>query len=218
MISILNYYYRSTQAVPPIEFVVMLRSMFPQFAQTTQQGAYMQQDAEEFYTILIQTLQSGLQTSSSSSSLSTSSSPLNNLITFEVEDTLTCTESSDEPAIVRTEIVSKLVCNIQGGAGQNTSTSNQSNISVNHLSEGLNLSLNGTIEKYSEVLQRNAIWKKQQKISKLPKYLCIQFMRFYWKLTPESMDHTGVKCKIMRPVTYNEVIFINYNNLLLISK
>lgn len=26
-------------------------------------------------------------------------------------------------------------------------------------------------------------------------------MRFFWKATPDSMDHQGVKCKIMRPVS-----------------
>ena len=29
-------------------------------------------------------------------------------------------------------------------------------------------------------------------------YICVHFMRFFWKLTPESKDHTGVNCKIMR--------------------
>lgn len=192
----LHYSCRSTQPLPPIEFVVLLRSMFPQFAQTSQRGGYMQQDAEEFYTILIQTLSNGLQSPSSEAQ-----SGLSNMITFEVEDTLTCTECSNEPSSTRRERVNKLVCNIEGGSGGSSSTST----GVNHLHEGLNLSLNGMIEKHSEVLGRNALWRKQQKISQLPRYLCIQFMRFFWKATPESMDHSGVKCKILRPVTYPEV-------------
>jgi hypothetical protein len=121
------------------------------------------------------------------------------LISFEVEDTLTCAETADEPPTTRRERVNKLVCNIQGG-GTNSSGG------VNHLHEGLALSLEGTVEKRSEILGRDALWKKQQKISQLPRYLCVQFMRFFWKPTPESMDHAGVKCKIMRPVTYPEVL------------
>lgn len=172
--------------------------MFPQFGQTSQRGGFMQQDAEEFYTILIQTLSNGLQPPNSSQS------GMSNLITFEVEDTLTCTECSDEPPTTRRERVNKLVCNIEGvTGGSSTSTG------VNHLHEGLNLSLNGTIEKNSEVLGRNALWRKQQKIAQLPRYLCIQFMRFFWKATPESMDHSGVKCKILRPVTYPEVLSLS---------
>jgi ubiquitin carboxyl-terminal hydrolase 14 len=27
-------------------------------------------------------------------------------------------------------------------------------------------------------------------------------MRFYWKATPDSRDHTGVKCKMLRPVAF----------------
>jgi ubiquitin carboxyl-terminal hydrolase 14 len=183
---------RSTQPLPPIEFVVLLRSMFPQFAQTSSRGGYMQQDAEEFYTTLIQTLTNGMQSSAAVAGDS-------NLITFEMEDTMTCAESTDEPPTTRREKVNKLICNIQGG------TAGSSTGGVNHLHEGLALSLEGTLEKHSEVLGRDALWRKQQKISKLPRYLCVQFMRFFWKPTPESMDHAGVKCKIMRPVTYPEV-------------
>lgn len=48
------------------------------------------------------------------------------------------------------------------------------------------------------MLGHNAVWKKTLRINRLPKYLCVQFMRFYWKATPESRDHTGVKCKMLR--------------------
>ena len=41
--------------------------------------------------------------------------------------------------------------------------------------------MDGQIEKNSAILDRNALWKKSQRIDLLPKYLCIQWMRFYWK-------------------------------------
>jgi len=31
-------------------------------------------------------------------------------------------------------------------------------------------------------------------------------MRFFWKATPESRDHQGIKCKIMRAVTFPETM------------
>ena len=31
-------------------------------------------------------------------------------------------------------------------------------------------------------------------------------MRFFWKATPDSADHTGVKCKIMRPVSFTDTL------------
>jgi hypothetical protein len=58
--------------------------------------------------------------------------------------------------------------------------------------------LAGSLEKQSAILGRNAVWARHSKISRLPKYLCIQLMRFYWKPTPESREHAGVKCKMMR--------------------
>ena len=63
----------------------------------------------------------------------------------------------------------------------------------------------GSVEKYSEVLGRNAIWKKHSRISRLPVYLCVQFMRFFWKATPDSRDHAGVKCKVGRAVSFPDV-------------
>jgi ubiquitin carboxyl-terminal hydrolase 14 len=100
---------------------------------------------------------------------------------------------------VKREAVNKLVCNIRGGAG---ATQN-----VDHLFEGLKLGLEGTVEKFSAVLGRNAVWNRKQRVTSLPRYLCVQFMRFFWKATPESRDHTGVKCKVMRSVTYPEVSY-----------
>lgn len=74
--------------------------------------------------------------------------------------------------------------------------------------EGIELSLNGKVEKRSEVLGRDAIWTRRQRISKLPPVLAVQFGRFYWKETPDSQDHAGVKCKVMKPVAFNGTLDI----------
>ena len=34
------------------------------------------------------------------------------------------------------------------------------------------------------------------------KYLTVQLNRFYWKLTPNSRDHAGVNCKMLKPVAF----------------
>lgn len=60
------------------------------------------------------------------------------------------------------EHVLKLSCHIDNN-----------NNPINTLEEGLQISLSGEIEKNSEVLQRNAIYKKTSKVNKLPSYLCI---------------------------------------------
>eukprot|EP00607_Mallomonas_marina_P006421 CAMPEP_0182428190 /NCGR_PEP_ID=MMETSP1167-20130531/21376_1 /TAXON_ID=2988 /ORGANISM="Mallomonas Sp, Strain CCMP3275" /LENGTH=535 /DNA_ID=CAMNT_0024610931 /DNA_START=66 /DNA_END=1670 /DNA_ORIENTATION=+ len=182
---------RAGKSYTPMQFVQVLRSNYPQFAQQGPQGGFMQQDAEELYNIVTQSL---------AGALTDTETKFDTILGLEMEETLTCTESSLEPEVKRKDQVNKLVCNIQGGPG--------SNVVVNHLVEGLKLGLEGTIEKRSAVLDRDALWNKKQCIAKLPKFLCIQYMRFFWKPTPESRDHTGVKCKILRPVVFTETLDI----------
>lgn len=67
---------------------------------------------------------------------------------------------------------------------------------TNHLRDGLMAGLSEKIEKKSEVLGRDAIYTKTSRISRLPKYLPVHFMRFDWRKT------TNKKAKIMRKVTF----------------
>ncbi len=50
----------------------------------------------------------------------------------------------------------KLVCNIQGGGGSVTQ--------ISDMQDGIKLGFLGEIEKRSDILDRNAVWKKQQSI------------------------------------------------------
>ena len=81
---------------------------------------------------------------------------------------------------------------------------------INSLQEGLDISLCGEMEKFSEALQRNAVYKKTSKINKLPSYLCIQFVRFYWKKESNVGGTKAGKAKILRSVMYPKV-FDLYN-------
>lgn len=217
---------RTLNPVKPMGFVMATKTAFPQFAQTAANGAPMQQDAEEFYSGLLTHISNetsgsdvikaaGLNANSENDSSSNSSSN-NNLIDalfgIEMEETYTCDELegvkdsaegmevdgiTNEAAVVRQDLHRKLVCNIQGGSDASSQTN------VTHIMEGIELSLNGKVEKRSEVLGRDAIWTRKQRISKLPPVLGVQFGRFFWKETPDSQDHAGVKCKVMKPVAFN---------------
>ena len=81
---------------------------------------------------------------------------------------------------------------------------------INSLQEGLDISPCGEMEKFSEALQRNAVYKKTSKINKLPSYLCIQFVRFYWKKESNVGGTKAGKAKILRSVMYPKV-FDLYN-------
>mmetsp|Transcript_19421 Transcript_19421/g.28118 ORF Transcript_19421/g.28118 Transcript_19421/m.28118 type:complete len:576 (+) Transcript_19421:64-1791(+) len=224
---------RTTNAVPPSNFVMATKIAFPQFAQTGPRGQPMQQDAEEFYSNLLTVaggemrgncLTAGLTGGQSAASAPTpeeldgAENLADALFGMKMEETLTCDEfssaetaaaaSSDamdidnntalvEPPVTSYDLHRKLVCNIQGGSDASAQ------VNVNHLSEGIALSLSGKITKHSEILNRDAVWTRTQRIARLPPVIVVQFGRFYWKATPDSQDHAGVKCKVMKPVAFN---------------
>ena len=88
----------------PFQFLNQLRMNYPQFAQRGSNGSFSQQDAEEFYNVICQSI---------TVSLGSVGGDTGNLIGIELEETLTCNESDQEPLIQRTEKVNKLICNIQ---------------------------------------------------------------------------------------------------------
>lgn len=219
----------TTKPVPPAHFVVATKTAFPQFAQTNAQGQPMQQDAEEFYSGMLtsiaavmpgkEAIQRGFKSQTiTDDDLKGADNIVDAAFGLKMEETLTCDEFTDkedsnamdvdgeqslvEPPVKTFDLHRKLVCNIQGGSDGN------SNVNVNHIQEGIALSLNGKIEKHSEILGRNAIWSRKQRIARLPPIIVVQFGRFYWKATPESQDHAGVKCKVMKPVAFNEELDI----------
>ena len=96
--------------------------------------------------------------------------PVGDLFGIELESTVKNIESDADAEQTVHESVMKLPCHIDNN-----------NNPINSLQEGLDISLTGELEKFSEALQRNAVFKKTSKVSKLPSYLTIQFVRFYWK-------------------------------------
>ena len=219
---------RTSKPVAPSGFVRATKMAFPQFAQTGPNGAPMQQDAEEFLSGLLTMAAAEMKTNSqikaalpfsTEEELSGANNVVDALFGLKMEETLTCDEfasaSGDdtmqvdgaesstagavEPPVKSYDLLRKLVCNIQGGSDGASQTN------VTHIAEGIALSLNGSVEKRSDVLGRDALWTRKQRIARLPPFLAVQFGRFYWKATPDSQDHAGVKCKVMKPVAFNGI-------------
>ncbi|KAL7519552.1 hypothetical protein ACHAWX_004310 [Stephanocyclus meneghinianus] len=197
----------SPQAISPNNLVMATKMSFPQMAQTGPGGRPMQQDAEEFYSGILNVAAQELQNPEAlraafgkDEEWMGAKNVVDALFGLKMEEVLTCDElpaSTDQEAPVIThDLHRKLVCNIQGA--------NEANIT--HLAEGIALSLSGKVEKYSEALGRNAVYTRSQKISRLPPVIVVQFGRFYWKATPDSQDHAGVKCKVMKPVGFSSVL------------
>ena len=240
----------SPEAVAPHGFLQSLRTAYPQFSEQAQNGAFKQQDSEEFAGAMLSALASELAVPARDVKVlnprgmaGSAANVIDTLFGIEYEEVLVCKEKPEAAAaaaaaaasipaaaaaaastpavaadgaaassvsssssssgaapaeagagsssgstseyerVVKIDQARKLQCNIEGGAGKATQ--------INHLHEGIMFGLSGEIEKRSELLGRNAIWTRTARLNSLPKYLCVQMMRFYWKATPESRDHTG---------------------------
>jgi len=170
----------SNQSIPPYVFLQVLRACFPQFAQRGDNGTFMQQDAEECWSQIVTCMQHKLQYSPSTNP--TPVSPIALLFEGQITSKTTNTESLDEPPETKVDTLRKLTCHI---------TNN-----TNFLLDGLKQGLEEQIEKKSAQLGRAALYQKSSKISRLPFYLTVQFVRFFWK------QDKKVKAKIVRPVEF----------------
>lgn len=225
LLSTFNGLDRSSTAISPQNLVMATKMAFPQMAQTGPGGQPMQQDAEEFYSSIMGAAATELRgdeviraafhgENCGEEDLNGAVNVIDAVFGLKMEETLTCDELTTattdgdkdametdanalvEPPVITYDLHRKLVCNIQGGSDAT------SQVNVTHLAEGIQLSMTGKLEKYSDALGRNAQWTRSQKIARLPPYLTVQFGRFYWKATPDSQDHAGVKCKVMKPVGF----------------
>ncbi|MCO5608207.1 hypothetical protein L7F22_062413 [Adiantum nelumboides] len=167
----------SHRAVAPVLFWTVLRGKYPQFAQQTNTGMYMQQDAEECWTQLLYTLSQRLGVTDDDR---TPAPSLKELFSIELASRISCSESVEEAT--EKERVYSLKCHISQD--------------VNHLLDGLKLAMKSELEKVSPALQRSCVYIKQTQISDLPLYTTVQFVRFFWK------RESNQKAKILRRVEY----------------
>ncbi|XP_025285148.1 ubiquitin carboxyl-terminal hydrolase 14 isoform X2 [Canis lupus dingo] len=185
---------KTSSSIPPIILLQFLHMAFPQFAEKGEQGQYLQQDANECWIQMMRVLQQKLEaieddsvkeTDSSSASAVTPSkkkSLIDQFFGVEFETTMKCTESEEEEVTKGKENQLQLSCFI--------------NQEVKYLFTGLKLRLQEEITKQSPTLQRNALYIKSSKISRLPAYLTIQMVRFFYK------EKESVNAKVLKDVKF----------------
>lgn len=166
---------KSVKSVAPMQFWMVLRKKYPQFGQM-HNNYFMQQDAEECWTQLLYTLSQSLRSPGSSEN----PDAVKAIFGVDLVSRVHCQESGEESS--ETESVYSLKCHISH--------------EVNHLHEGLKHGLKSELEKNSPSLGRSAIYLKESRINGLPRYLTIQFVRFFWK------RESNQKAKILRKVDY----------------
>lgn len=172
----------------PFTFLNALRMAFPQFAERSKKGpGFAQQDAEEAWSQIVSQLRQKLKwPSPTDGEIASATSFVDKYMSGEFSTTLECDdpaarEGGEQPTSAK-EAFLKLNCHIDGQTA--------------HLRDGLLGGLTEKIEKRSEVLGRDVTYTKRSKISRLPKYLTVHFVRFFWKRDVQK------KAKIMRKVTF----------------
>jgi ubiquitin carboxyl-terminal hydrolase 14 len=157
------------EKVTPLNFLTSVRNAFPQFQETSREGFYKQQDAEEAYSQILNIILQKFP-------------DLSKYFKIEIKSETKCLEDSNTDTKYDFEESFKLSCHI--------------NSKVNFLIDGLKNGLTETIEKHNDNLNRNVNYEISRKIVRLPKYLTVHFVRFFWK------RETGKKAKIMRKVQF----------------
>jgi ubiquitin carboxyl-terminal hydrolase 14 len=172
------------QGIPPIMFLTALRQQFPQFAERSKTGhGYAQQDAEEVWSQLIHVLQGSLKISEEQDGFK---NWVDKYMGGKYEITTKSAEAPEEEPVVNIEDFHDLKCNITD--------------KTNHLREGLETALTEQIEKNSPTQGKDIVYDRVSKISRLPKYLPIHLIRFFWRKDSKK------KAKILRKVTFQHEI------------
>jgi ubiquitin carboxyl-terminal hydrolase 14 len=175
------------EGIPPLMFLNALRTVFPQFAQRDRNGhGYAQQDAEEAWSQIVNQLRNKLTITDGNEDSASRVSFVDRYMAGRFDSVTECDdptakEAGEEPT-KSSDVFFKLDCHI----GKET----------NHLQDGILAGLEEQIEKQSPTLDRNALYTKRSRISRLPMYLTVHFVRFFWK------RETQKKAKIMRKVTF----------------
>lgn len=160
----------------PSTFLTAFKSQFPQFAEIDNHGHPKQQDAEEAWSTLINLLRGSLKSTDGQSST------IDEYLSGTFETQLKSVETpEDEPKVDVVPFI-KLDCHIS--------------INTNYLKDGILDGLTETVEKHNETLGRDSEYQLTKRISRLPKYLTVHYVRFFWR------RDTQKNSKILRKVIF----------------
>lgn len=176
---------KSGTAIPPIIFLQVLHLAYPQFAEKGEQGVYQQQDANECWTEIVRCLQQklpGLSDKSQQEGATSTQGFIDQYLAGEYDVTMKCEEAPEEQETKSTEKFYQLSCFIEK--------------EVKYMHTGLRGRLEEAITKHSPTLGRDALYKKSSKLKRLPGYLAIQFVRFYFK------EKEAINAKILKDVKF----------------
>jgi len=186
---------RTSNAVPPIIFLQILHDAFPRFSEKNEHGVFQQQDANECWTELVRCLQQQKleiplgegdinleQAEDEAKAVAMSKGLVDSFFGGMLETKLQNKETEEEPVTEGKEEFLQLSCFISQ--------------EVKYMHTGLRSKLEETITKHSPSLNRDADYVKTSRISRLPSYLAVQFVRFFYK------EKGGVNAKILKDIKF----------------
>lgn len=177
---------QGASAVEPVLLLRTIHSAIPRFGRRGEGNVFQQQDANECWTELTRILQQNLKPLNENSKYG-------NFIdqyfggTFQAE--MKCDEAPEEDPAKSEEDFLQLSCFISQD--------------VRYIQAGLALRMKETITKFSPSLNRDASYTKTSKISRLPAYLTVQFVRFHYK------GNVQTNAKLLRDVKFSMVLDVH---------
>ncbi|KAK0409933.1 hypothetical protein QR680_004845 [Steinernema hermaphroditum] len=168
-------------SVIPFIALQALHTTFPQFNARDNQGHMMQQDANECFSELLRLLLTQL-----SRSAPEACKKITQYLEGRMTHTLKCIEAENEPVQTSEERFVQLSCYLSQ--------------EVKYLQLGIKNKMTEELEKESPVLQRNAKYEKKSMISRLPAYLSVQMVRFFYK------EKDQICAKILKDVKFPMVL------------
>lgn len=120
---------------------------------------------------------------------------MGDLFDIEFETSMKNLELEAEEVVVKEEKTKKLSCVIDNQGEP-----------VDNVLQGVQVGLTGQIEKNSQLDGQNHLYQKTSTISKLPSYLVVQMVRFFWKDKSAVAGTDATKAKILRNVAFPRVL------------
>lgn len=170
------------EPVTPFIMVKVLHMTIPRFAEKGEHGAFQQQDANECWTEMMRMLSESLSGEGSTEQESVRKTFIEQYFGGESTTVLKCSETETEPEAKSVEKWTQLRCHI--------------NADVRYMQLGLTLGLKENIEKTSPTLGRNAVYVKTSHVNRLPAYLTINFIRFFYK------EKENINAKILKDIKF----------------
>lgn len=190
--SVANVYHMlnttNEESVSPFMLWATMRKHYPHFGESDpNSGAPMQQDANECWTLMMRCFQNKIK---QTNNITTYNNFIDQYFSISMESKLKCIESDDEPITNMKETELQLSCFLDKD--------------VKYLMSGIKNKFIGELEKKSNILDRNAIFSKTTEVTRLPAYLSVQMVRFFYKEGKNGQP--GVNAKILKDIKFPKVL------------